>query len=503
MDESLENTLKIGTILANGDRKYRIVEVLGKGGFGITYLAIGEVMVGNVTTEAKFAIKEHFPAVYCDRSGNTVSPKHDKVEEFAKSKSDFSSEARKLHALGVENKNIVKVNEVFEENGTAYYVMQYINGESLTSYVKSHGKLSYNTAIKLLTPIVNAAEFLHKSRINHLDIKPDNIMLHDALDGISPVLIDFGLSIHFKKNGDKTSPKSVMGVSEGFSPLEQYAGIKEFIPQADIYALAATLLFMLTGETPKSASELKISEVRSLLNGRLPENVVSAICKALNKSYEDRTATIGIFKSDLGISSAGDGTDTIVIDSEEDDKKRKKMILIFSIIGIILLCVIIGLLSHGNKTGSKNKDDAVVTDSITNNQEGKVDSVVLTTAVDSTSVSSLQGTITSTEHGQNQTSTAFNQENTSMTAGNMPPKSEPPKIESNGTLSLGYGTWTGGIKNGKPDGNGRMTFHSSHRVSSTLEAAPGSHIIGDYERGKLVSGKYYDSEGNFIKTVIP
>lgn len=503
MNESQENTLKIGSILTNGDRKYRIVEVLGMGGFGITYLAIGEVMVGNVTTEAKFAIKEHFPSVYCDRCDNTVLPKHDKVEEFAKSKNDFSSEARKLHALGVENKNIVKVNEVFEENGTAYYVMQYINGSSLTSFVRSHGKLSYNSAIKLLTPIINAVEFLHKSRINHLDIKPDNIMLHDALDGINPVLIDFGLSIHFKKNGDKTSPKSVMGVSEGFSPLEQYAGIKEFIPQADIYALAATLLYMLTGEIPKSASDLKISEVRSLFNRRLPENIVSAICKALNKSYEDRTATIGILKSDFEISTEGRGIDTIVIDMEDEGKKRKKKILLFSIIGVIFLCIVIALFSYRDKTGCENKDNVVAIDSMTNVQKEKEDSIGSTTKVASTSTSSQQETKPSTVDEQILSSTADNQGNTSTTNVEIPQKTSSFHKKNNGTLSLGYGTWTGGIKNGKPDGNGRITFHSSHRVSSTLEATPGDYIIGYYERGKLVSGKYYDSNGNYIKSIIP
>jgi len=489
MNESQENTLKTGTILTNGDRKYRIVEILGKGGFGITYLAFGEVMIGNVTTEAKFAIKEHFPSVYCDRCGNTVSPKIDKIDEFAKSRNDFSSEARKLHALGVENKNIVKVNEVFEENGTAYYVMQYINGESLTSYIKSHGKLSYSTAIKLLTPIINAVEFLHKSRINHLDIKPDNIMLHDALDGTNPVLIDFGLSIHFKKNGDKTSPKSVMGVSEGFSPLEQYAGIMEFIPQADIYALAATLLFMLTGETPKNASDLKISEIRNLFNGRLPENIVAAICKALNKSYEDRTATIGILKSDFGISTEGGGTDTVVIDSDNNDNERKKKILFFSIIGVILLCIVIALFYNGKKTGCGNKDDAAVTDTTPIKQEEKEDSADDLTETPSTVFQ--------------QETKPVAQENKPTANGEISARPIPPTKESNGTLSLGYGTWAGGIKNGKPDGYGRMTFHSSHYVSSTLEANPGSYIIGYYERGKLVSGKYYDSDGNFIKSIIP
>lgn len=134
---SSEIPLKIGTILYKGERRYKIVNTLGQGGFGITYLAVGEVIIGNVPTEAKFAIKEHFPSSYSVRNDCVVAAKYGKTSDYDKSKADFISEANKLHALGTKNDNIVKVNEVFEENGTAYYVMQYINGMSLSEYVKA------------------------------------------------------------------------------------------------------------------------------------------------------------------------------------------------------------------------------------------------------------------------------------------------------------------------------------------------------------------------------
>ena len=289
-----DSTLCPGSILDSGNTRYRIVSVLGQGGFGITYLVMGELKVGNVTTEAKFAIKEHYPELYCSRKGDTVVPKADNLKEYTRSKSDFMAEAKKLHSLGTQNENIVKVNEVFESNGTVYYVMQYINGRSLSSYVESKGRLEYGEAISLLEPIFDAVDFLHKSRINHLDIKPDNIMLHEGIDGVTPVLIDFGMSVHFRKNGEKTSPKGLQGVSEGYSPLEQYAGIKEFNPATDIYSLAATLLYTLTGEKPRSAAEIRLSDVRTALSGKAPANAVESICKAMNKSYEDRTSSVEI-----------------------------------------------------------------------------------------------------------------------------------------------------------------------------------------------------------------
>lgn len=145
-----------GFVLHGPNVTYRIEKVLGAGGFGITYLAIGVVTVGNVPAEVKFAIKERFPSNYCNRSGLTITVKDGHHDVYKSSLSDFISEAKKLHSLGTQNENIVKVNEVFEESGTAYYVMQYINGESRASYVKSKGKLQYHEAIGIFSPIFDA-----------------------------------------------------------------------------------------------------------------------------------------------------------------------------------------------------------------------------------------------------------------------------------------------------------------------------------------------------------
>lgn len=503
---SSESSLKIGTVLKNGEWRYKIIDVLGQGGFGITYLAIGEVKVGNVTTDAKFAIKEHFPNTFCNRQGQSVVPKEDKVSDFSRSKSDFISEAKKIHALGAENENIVKVNEVFEENQTAYYVMQYINGVSLTDYVKSNKKLSYNEALTLLLPIINAVDFLHKSRINHLDIKPDNIMLHDSIDGKVPVLIDFGLSVHFKKNGDKTSPKGVMGVSEGYSPLEQYAGIKEFNPATDIYALAATMLYALNGVTPKGASDLKLSEVRTNLAKLAPQQAIDALCKALNKSYEDRTSSANAFKADLGVVGTG-GQDTEPINP--DDPKRKKYLItgisIVAIIAVVICCVYL-MNKH------KPEPQPVPTPVEANDS-------ILTDEAEAAAVPAKEKRQENTESGQlaqnnqneqsgnnNQTQHSTSSQTQHQTSHQTQNQVEPIKpVVTTGTLSLGYATWRGGIKNGKPDGKGRMTFTSTHQVDrrSSVEANSGDYFDATYENGSLISGKLYDSDGNLLKTIIP
>lgn len=508
---SSESSLKIGTILNNGEWRYRIVDVLGQGGFGITYLAIGEVKIGNVTTDAKFAIKEHFPSSFCMRQGQTVIPKDNKSTDYERSKTDFILEAKKIHALGTQNDNIVKVNEVFEENQTAYYVMQYINGVSLTEYVKSKKELSYNEALSLVLPIINAVDFLHKSRINHLDIKPDNIMLHDSIDGKVPVLIDFGLSVHFKKNGDKTSPKSVMGVSEGYSPLEQYAGIKEFNPATDIYAIAATIVYALTGTTPKGASDLRLSEVRTNLAKYAPKQAIDALCKALNKSFEDRTSSISTFKADLGLIGSG-GKDTDPINIDEEKRKRALMIGIAVIVAIAIIVLLVCLIRKSGPNPPPNPDPMELQDSITQNDStvslispngGNQQSSQSDQSGKQEAIQNIPSEATESSQVNQQSSTQLQH-----VTNTQPDKLEaiPPKpVVTTGTLSLGYAIWRGGIKSGKPDGKGRMTFTTTHVVDrrSSVEANSGDYFDATYDNGSLISGKLYNSNGNLLKTIIP
>lgn len=495
-----------GTILSSGNNKYRIVSMLGQGGFGITYLAVAEIQYGNVTTEAKFAIKEHYPSVFCKRVLEDVIPESDKMQEYSRSKDDFIAEAKKLHSLGTENDNIVKVNEVFEANGTAYYIMQYINGYSLSEYINKKKRIAYDEAIKLLTPIFDAVQFLHKSRINHLDIKPDNIMLHQGINGLTPVLIDFGQSVHFKKNGDKTSPKGIMGVSEGYSPLEQYAGITEFSPATDIYALAATLLFTLTGETPQGASKIKLANVRSELFKSVPEDYIEGICKALNKSDEGRTATIATFKTNLGIVGSDGGKATEIIGVDIDDpwyKKYSKYLVSIFLIGIIVCCCIFLPKScdKDNDPIEPAKPQPVVSDSTNHdytttsqNPEPNVpDNIVSENATQ--------------EQPDNVQSAASSHYSGSTANGNISHNPEQdvepkPEVARTGTLSLSYGTWIGGIKNGKMDGKGSIVFTSSHRIPGSSHVAnSGERLEATFANGQIERGKLYDSEGNLIKSI--
>lgn len=285
-------TLPIGAKLQSPKRIYIIEQVLGQGGFGITYKVSANIRVDNVIIRTFFAVKEFFIKESCERDSHDSvcysSPVKDKVEE---SKKDFLAEAKRLNKISLEHPNLIHVNEVFEANNTVYYVMEYLDGGNLRNYVRQHGALSEHDALEMMKPIFKAVDFLHQNRMIHLDIKPDNIMLkRDADSGkIIPVLIDFGLSKHYDKNGKPTSSIRILGCSDGYAPMEQYVGINTFTPQADVYALAATLLFSLTGKDPAIATELNKKQIVGSLPDTISPKLKDALVAAMKMRKEERT----------------------------------------------------------------------------------------------------------------------------------------------------------------------------------------------------------------------
>lgn len=292
----VQNVLPKGYILQAPNNTYRIEKALGMGGFGITYLATTSVQFGNLKTTISVAIKEHFISDSCERDAQThnivySNPVKGRVES---SQRDFVAEARRLQKVGVEHTNIVKVNEVFETNNTAYYVMEYLNGESLRTYVERKGKLPEDEMLTLMRPIMSAVKLLHEHHMTHLDIKPDNIMLtSDEYGDIRPVLIDFGLSKHYGKDGRPTSTINTLGYTDGYAPVEQYAGLTTFSPSADIYALGATMLFCLTGKDPKKSIDFKDADKETLLNSlSISDGTRNILHNALQTDSSKRSLTL-------------------------------------------------------------------------------------------------------------------------------------------------------------------------------------------------------------------
>lgn len=251
--------LRPGSTLRGG--RYRIDKVLGRGGFGITYQ--GETAttlsgeLGNMDVRVKIAIKEFFMRDRCIRQDNGMGvtvPAAGSHQQVDKYKSKFISEARNLS--NIHHPNIVNVSDVFEENQTVYYVMQYLPGGSMTDRVKREdlGRLTEDQAVRYIHQIADALTYLHNEKhICHLDVKPANILLSGDDHAI---LIDFGISKAFDDTGSAESSTSSVSYSNNYAPIEQYQAMKQFSPQTDLYSLGATLYYMLTGNTPPEASEL-------------------------------------------------------------------------------------------------------------------------------------------------------------------------------------------------------------------------------------------------------
>ena len=266
--------LKENTILKNGE--YRIIRTLGQGGFGITYLAEQKRLNRSVV------LKEFFMSDYCAREHDTLrvtlgtDSSREMIEHF---RDKFVKEACNIAAL--DHPNIVRVIDVFEENGTAYYVMEYHSAGSLGSLVDNRGALNEDDALYYIRQVASALKYVHSRKMMHLDIKPDNILVNSRGEA---VLIDFGLSKRYDEKGKATSAASTYGTSPGYTPMEQYGegGVGEFSPATDIYSLGATLFTLLTGEIPPPA--LRLVDSRSLQSALAEKNVSGAVAEAIIKS---------------------------------------------------------------------------------------------------------------------------------------------------------------------------------------------------------------------------
>ena len=270
-------SLPIGSTLMQG--KYRIVAVLGQGGFGITYK--GEhTMLGTTV-----AIKEFFMKGACERDENSthVTTSQSNSELASRFRTKFLKEAKTLAAL--KHPNIIRVFDVFEDNGTAYYVMDYIEGNNLSDIVEGKGRLSEPLALKYIRQVANALNYLHQKKLLHLDVKPANILL-DKNTG-NAILIDFGVSKQYDQDGQQTST-TPPAISKGYSPVEQYAqgsNVKTFSPATDIYSLAATLYKLVTGNTPPE-SNLLLNEDEQL--PPYPSNISEATRNAIAECLQTR-----------------------------------------------------------------------------------------------------------------------------------------------------------------------------------------------------------------------
>src|SRR5271157_5980247 len=236
-----EQVLATGTVLQGG--AFVVEGVLGQGGFGITYKGLDARLSRTV------ALKEFFPqAQGCLRRGTTVHPSGGiTVGEFQEERNKFLEEGQRLAQF--QHTNIVKVFSLFEENNTAYMVMEFLKGKTLLKMVEESGPLEERLLVQLIEQIAGALAVVHQGNVIHRDIKPENIMV--AADNRA-VLVDFGTAREFAAG--KTRKMTTM-LTPGYAPLEQYGQHARFGVFTDIYALGATTYHLLTGQVPIQATD--------------------------------------------------------------------------------------------------------------------------------------------------------------------------------------------------------------------------------------------------------
>lgn len=286
VDNNYPLALPEGTILAG---QYAINKVLGQGGFGITYKATDH------KTNKFVAVKEFFPDTLAYREGTTViSYPGERAENYDYGKEGFLQEAQTLaEFIGCDG--IVRIYSYFEENGTAYFVMDYIEGISFDEYLKQKGgQISCEEAKKILLPIMDALAVVHSKGIVHRDVTPDNIYITDSGE---VKLLDFGAARY--SLGDKSRSLDVI-LKHGFAPKEQYTRRGKQGPFTDIYSLGATFYFALTGRRPPDSVD-RLEEDNlippSSLGVDITEYEEMAILHALNVSPSDRYQTMTEFKN--------------------------------------------------------------------------------------------------------------------------------------------------------------------------------------------------------------
>lgn len=504
MGKEITAQLPIGAEISDENSKdarvYHITKLLGRGGFGITYLAESTFYDNNIPQTGTYTIKEFCLSDVCSRDadGGLIVP-DDNSDEFESTMKDFQHEAERLQSL--RHRGIVPVNEVFHANGTVYYVMQFLGNTSLVKFVSDKGgRLSEDDACTIIEKLGQALDYLHQQRITHLDVKPENVMMAKTRKGgLQPVLIDFGLAVHYKTNGTSTSRHSATGVSDGYSPLEQYSGIDKFSPEADVYALGATFLFMLTGKRPPKAANMNQSILRnSISNLNLSNATTKALMGAMKKNAEDRVQNVQQFFHLLQ-DNDWDGHDH-ERESENDDtdktKRRKSGKqtggdgLNFNVKYLLITLGVLIAIGGGIWLTSRDHQEANTMTEQTelaeqNNQPTNGGSLE---TEDGSQNEPTQQVQTNTG-GDNQSTNS----NTTQTVETPPAPPITPSV-TNGTKNLGYAVYRGQMKGGEPDGQGTLTFSKSHRYQG-YQMEPGDQISGIFTDGELESGIWHKSDG--------
>lgn len=320
-----DNTLLPEGSVLNG--KYIVGRVLGKGGFGVTYLGF------ELNLNVKVAIKEYFPSGYSSRSLNSkqvrvVTTNENDTFRFEKGREAFQKEAKTLAMFN--SPGIAHVRDYFLENDTAYIVMDFVDGVGLNSEIRRKGKIPWERTVSLMLPLMPELERLHKKNLIHRDIKPDNLkIVRDENTGEERlVLLDFGAARSYASSELTGNYTAVL--TPGFAPLEQYKRKSHQGPYTDVYALCATMYMAISGQKPPDVMDLmdgdeELKPFRTYgLN--VPETVEEVIRHGMTIRTEDRIQTMGQLFQDMS-AATGRKSDSRELSIEEQIYSSAKKLM--------------------------------------------------------------------------------------------------------------------------------------------------------------------------------
>lgn len=509
-NQSREGLLPVGTMLSGG--KYRIDQHLSSGGFGNTYVAT------DTAFDEKVAIKELFIKGVCGRMDDSTNISISLTENqrtFEAQQNKFRKEARRLRKLS--NPHIVGVHNLFDENGTSYYVMDFINGENLSARVKRTRRPLSEADLMLIVPqVLDALGTVHDEGIWHLDLKPGNIMV-DGRGNV--VLIDFGASKQLHSaDGKNATTSSALAYTPGYAPGEQIEQkMEKFGPWTDLYALGATMYYLLTLQQPPSPTDID----------EKPEEAFAPLQKVSQKTYDlivwlmkpNRTMRpqsvddVKQYLTEVSGSAQSARRRTPASDSEETVQMEKKpqpaaaqkpaakkpgnggkspaRLLKPMLVGAVCVFVIGGgiLWFNGKGGGAKSADDTVVTDSVPMKQVTDLP-IAVTAGPESMRSYLYTGEIADSIGAL-------------------------PEGEGKAYFSKSKSTYIGRFSQGLCDdqtgeatlelGNGdkyKGTFKAGFYAEGVYTMSDGSYFKGTYKNAQPYNGKWYNADNSFSADVV-
>lgn len=509
-NQSREGLLPVGTMLSGG--KYRIDQYLSSGGFGNTYVAT------DTAFDEKVAIKELFIKGVCGRMEDSTGISISLTENqrtFEAHQNKFRKEARRLRKLS--NPHIVGVHNLFDENGTSYYVMDFINGENLSARVKRTRRPLSEADLMLIVPqVLDALGTVHDEGIWHLDLKPGNIMV-DGRGNV--VLIDFGASKQLHSaDGKNATTSSALAYTPGYAPGEQIEQkMEKFGPWTDLYALGATMYYLLTLQQPPSPTDID----------EKPEEAFAPLQKVSQKTYDlivwlmkpNRTMRpqsvddVKQYLTEVSGSAQSARRRTPASDSEETVQMEKKpqpaatqkpaakkpgkssnsLFPLIAVMAFIFIIISINIsLEFCNSGGWRSPtDDTIVTDSDSIFMEYVTDLPIIVTAGPESMRSYLYtGAIADTIGAL-------------------------PEGEGKAYFSKSKSTYIGRFSQGLCDdqtgeatlefGNGdkyKGTFKAGFYAEGVYTMSDGSYFKGTYKNAQPYNGKWYNADNSFSADVV-